>query len=143
MDRQQRQFAKLLPVLARLGVLRFAMGRVRGQLPDDAVAAMKAQDGSVAGARGHAAEVRSSIDDLRRLRDDPPVLPDVPVTLISGTKRSRFGQAKRDALVATHRAQAEALPQGRHVEAAASGHLVPFSEPDLVVTEILRIVRKP
>lgn len=141
MDRQQRSWARLLPVLARLGLVRFVIGRARGELPDEAVAAMKAQDGGVDGARGHAAEAVASIDDLRGLRDDRPVLPDVPVTLISGTKRSRFGQAKRDALVAAHRALAESLPQGRHVEAGGSGHLIPLTEPDVVIAEVLRIVR--
>jgi pimeloyl-ACP methyl ester carboxylesterase len=43
-------------------------------------------------------------------------------------------------LVAAHRERAAALPRGRHVEAPRSGHLVMFTDPQIVVDEILRIV---
>lgn len=139
-ERDEARFARLLPALARLGLVRFGLGRVRGTLSDVDLRALKATDGSVAAARGHQAELASCTADLRAVRDDPPPVPDAPVTVISGTKRARFGQARRDALVAAHRARADAHPQGRWVGAGASGHFVPFTEPDLVVTEIRRLV---
>lgn len=44
------------------------------------------------------------------------------------------------ALTAAHRRTAAAFPNGRLVEARRSGHLVMFTEPELIVDEILRIV---
>jgi pimeloyl-ACP methyl ester carboxylesterase len=82
----------------------------------------------------------ASLDDLRRLRAEPPVLPDVPVTVMSGGRSSRLGRTRRTALIAARQARAEALPQGRHVRAERSGHYVPFIEPQLIADEILRIV---
>src|SRR3546814_7794137 len=82
----------------------------------------------------------SFYDDLRHLRDVPLALPDVPVSVISGLVTSRAERGYRPQLIAAHRACAAALPRGRHVEAARSGHHVPLSEPDLVVEEINRIL---
>ena len=57
-------------------------------------------------ARRQAAELASSTDDLRRLRDAPPALPDVPVTLVSGAVSSRLGRRRRHARIGAHRAGA-------------------------------------
>ena len=65
----------------------------------------------------------------------------VPVTWISGTKRPRLAAAVRTCLVAAHRASAAAHPGGRHVEAPHSGHYVLWSEPELVIAEVLRIAQ--
>lgn len=138
-ERQQRPAFALLPVLARLGLLRLAIGRVTGRLPTAAARALR-EDGSVASARAHRAEAVGSIADLRRLRDAPPPRPDVPVTLVSGTRLPRLGRRRRQALVAAHRARAEALPRGRHVAAERSGHLVPLTEPEVVAAEVVALL---
>jgi len=64
----------------------------------------------------------------------------VPVTVVSGDLSSRLEGEHRTALVAAHRARADAALQGRHVVAARSGHMAPFTEPDLVVAEVLRVL---
>lgn len=60
--------------------------------------------------------------------------------MISGAKSGALGRRRRTALIAAHQARAEAAPQGRHVLATRSAHLVPLTEPELVADEILRIV---
>ena len=137
----QRRLVRVLPFLARTRLLRGWMRRRAGSLPPDLLADLIEVDASVGNARNMGAELASLDDDLQRLRADPPHLPDVPVTWISGSKRPRIGAAVRDCLVAAHRASAEAHPQGRHVSASRSGHYVMWTEPERVVAEIDRLLR--
>lgn len=133
--------AKMLSLLARLGVLKLIAKRTARHLPEPAASVMRTEDGTGAAAATQAAELVGSIDDMRRLLADPPVLPDVPVVVISGTKRSRTEPSgQREALVAAHKRRADEAPQGRWVEAAGSSHLVPLTEPDLVAAEVLRLL---
>lgn len=137
---QTRASAAALPAFARIGALRLATRTVGRSLSADAAARLRVEEGSVAHARAFRAELAPSIDELRELVERPPSPPEVPVTLISGTRASRIGRRRRDALVDAHRARAAALPHGRHVEADRSAHLVLLTEPALVADEILRIV---
>jgi pimeloyl-ACP methyl ester carboxylesterase len=137
---QSRVFGPLVPLMGRLGLIGLAVKQLAARLPEPAASDMKAEDATPTALRTHQAEMSGSLDDLRGLRDDPAALPEVPVTLVSGTKSSPLGRRRRTALVAAHRARAEALPQGRHVTADRSAHMVPFTEPDVVADEVLRIV---
>jgi pimeloyl-ACP methyl ester carboxylesterase len=140
MMRQQRVVNALLPAAARLGLLRLALARVGRALPPDAAADLRDEGSTAAAAQAFRAEHAHLTDDLRRLRDHPPADPGVPVTLVSGTRRVRFGQATRDSLVEAHRRRAAGLAAGRHVEAARSGHQIMLTEPEVVTAEILRLV---
>lgn len=98
---------------------------------------------SLATARAARAEMVALAGGLRELNQDgdPARLPQVPVTLISGAEAgSRSERKLRRALVAAHRALAAALPYGRHVMAERSGHMVPQDRPDLVISEVVRIL---
>jgi pimeloyl-ACP methyl ester carboxylesterase len=139
-ERRSRSATWVMPLMTRLGLTRLYVRRLARQLPEHAASGMRAEDGTRAATRTHVAEVVGSLDDLRRLLHEPPALPDVPVTVISGTVASRLEGEHRPALVAAHQARADAAPQGRHVLAERSGHMVPFTEPDLVVAEILRVL---
>jgi pimeloyl-ACP methyl ester carboxylesterase len=139
-ERQLRWAPRFMPVLARLGVLRMFSRKLAAQLPEPWASGLRAEDGTPAAVKEQLAELRASTDDLRRLRDEPLDLPDVPVSIISGTRTGFLERGLRGELVAAHRARADALPQGRHVTADQSSHYVPFTDPDLVVAEILRIV---
>jgi pimeloyl-ACP methyl ester carboxylesterase len=143
--RQQRMFAAALPVLARLGLVGPMARRLARGLPPDALRALGAESGSVAAARAQAQELATCDADLRRLRDTPHPTPELPITLISGTRRPRLGSAarRRDCLVAAHERRAAAAPQGRHVRAERSEHMVMITEPDLVITEIARLLDAP
>jgi pimeloyl-ACP methyl ester carboxylesterase len=136
---QQRRLARMLPGLARVGLVRLGIRRLTRAFPPDLRADLLASDASVAGARVMSTELASFEADITRLRDEPPALPPVPVTWLSGTKRPRLGAAVRTCLAAAHRASAAAHPGGRHVEAPRSGHYVHWSEPELVVAEVLRL----
>jgi pimeloyl-ACP methyl ester carboxylesterase len=131
---------KVVPALARTGLLRRIARTQSCSLPEPWATGMRDEDGTVAAVDEQLAELKWSIDDLRRLRDRPPIVPDVPVSVISGGKSSFLERRRRAELVAAHRARAEASPQGRHVVAETSGHHVPFTQPDVVAAEILRII---
>jgi pimeloyl-ACP methyl ester carboxylesterase len=119
--------------------MRRLVDKLAAALPEPAAPDMRAEDGTPEALRTHQAEMVRSLDDLKRLRDDPLTLPDVPITLISGTKASKMG-TRRQAMFAAHKSLAAAAPQGVHVNADESGHMVPFSEPQPIVDEVLRIV---
>lgn len=129
-------FLRLAPVLARLGVFRFVVRRLARRLPEEDAAAMRAEDGTVAAVRTQCAEMAHSIDDLQRVRADPPVVPNAPITVISGAKSSALERGRRNQLVTAHRVRARAAANGRHVMAQNSGHMIPFTEPGLVSDEI-------
>ena len=137
---QQRRLARVLPFVARLGLLRLTLRRSARDFPPELRADLARTDGSVAAVRAMSSELDALESDLEHLRDAPPALPDIPVTWISGTKRPRFRPAIRACLVAAHRASAAAHPGGRHVAATRSGHYVMWSEPDLVIAEIVRLL---
>jgi pimeloyl-ACP methyl ester carboxylesterase len=139
-ERQLRWAPRVMPLLARAGLLRLFVKRLATSLPEPWATGLRTEDGTAAAAAEQLAELRSSNDDLRRLRDEPLVLPDVPVTVISGGKAGAMERNRRGELVAAHRAGAEALPHGRHVVAERSSHYVPFTEPELVVAEVARIL---
>jgi len=138
--RQQRVVASLLPGMARLGLVRLVVRRMVRGLPPEAAAAILAEDASLQGVRTLQSELRPFTADLRALRDAPPPAPDVPFTTISGTRPTRVGAAQRAQLVAAHERRAASAPRGRHVRAQRSTHYVLWSEPELVVDEILRVV---
>jgi len=139
-QREQQRFAKLLPLMARLGVVRAATRRAAAPLPGPTRKEFVAQFGSVANAHAQRAELEHIDDDLAALRDRPPSLPDVPITYISGTRPTKVRPETRLALIEAHRAGAAAAPKGRHVEAPGSDHMVMFTDPDIVVAETLRLV---
>jgi pimeloyl-ACP methyl ester carboxylesterase len=139
-ERQSRWAPRIMPVLARTGLLRRMLRKLAGQLPEPWAAAFLDEDGTRVAIRTQLAELATSTEDLRRCRDEPFVLPDVAVTVVSGTVTGVMERGRRPELIAAHRATAAALPQGRHVAADASSHYVPFTEPELVADEILRIV---
>lgn len=137
---QQRVMSALAPLAARAGLIRFAMARVAKSLPEPALQDMLSEETTVASAKTMLAEQAPLVDDLVRLRDNPPAPLEVPVTLISGGHSSRLGARQRASLVDSHARRAASLPAGRHVMAPKSGHYVQLSEPDVVVAEINRLL---
>lgn len=138
--RQQDRLTKLLPLLARLGLLRLQARSLGRRLPPDARRELVRECSTVAGARAFQAEVVSVAEDLRGLLEDPPATGDIPVTLISGTRPVKLGKAVRAGLIEAHQRRAAALDHGRHVRAERSSHMVPFSEPEVVAAEVLRLL---
>ncbi|MFT3851787.1 MAG: alpha/beta hydrolase [Ilumatobacteraceae bacterium] len=139
--RMARIGVKLSPAMARLGVYRLVTRRLAKKLPEESARGLRAEDGTVAAVRTQCAEMAPSIDDLRRLRAEPPTPPDVPLTVISGAVSSKLERGRRGEVVTAHRVRARmAAANGHHVMAERSGHMVPFTEPGLVIDEIARVV---
>jgi len=140
LTRQQDRLTRAMPGLARFGLLRLQARRLARRLPPTARAEMARECSTVASARAFQAEVASVTDDLRRLREAPVDVGEVPVTVISGTRKVRLGGAVRAGLIDAHRRRAAGLPGGRHVRAEGSAHMVPFTEPELVAAEVLSLL---
>src|SRR5699024_12047570 len=92
-------------------------------------------------ARAMRAESAHVVRGLRALRLDPLDLDAVPLTVITGRRAGRLERALREQISSAHAVTARAHPAGRHVGAHRSGHLVPFTEPGLVVEEALAHLR--
>lgn len=137
----RRQFAlsrRLLVPLARTGLYRRLGGRLGSSQPADVVHDHLRYDFTVPAARTMIAELDGFLDDLRELGRNQPTLDGIEVSVISGTKITRAERKQRPAINRAHRITAERLDRGRFVPAAGSGHHVMFTEPELVVAEILR-----
>lgn len=128
----------LLVPAARLGLYRMASrpGMVQ---PADVAADHKAEDFTVAAARAMVAEQDQFVAGLAALRERPPDLSSIEVSVLTGTRSTRLDRKVRGEIVAAHRRTAEATG-GRLVEAPDAAHLIPFDQPDLVVDEILGMV---
>lgn len=139
-ERQARWAPGIMNVMARVGLLNRAAGKLAANLPEPWATNMRSEDGTRASIVEQLAELEPSTRDLQRLRDEPLTLPDVPVTIISGAKPGRMERGRRPELIAAHVGSATALPQGRHVLAQESSHYIPFTEPAVVIDEIVRIL---
>ena len=137
---QTRLAGPLFAVMGRLGALKKVARSTAKDLPGPWASAMLAEDGTPAAATAAGAEVRETLDDLRRLRSAPFPSLDVPVTVIGGLQASRLERGRRGELLDAYRERAESYASGRFVAAARSGHLVPVTEPELVAEEILSLV---
>lgn len=83
------------------------------------------------------------MDEMKAWQENPPrVLEDAPVTIISGGKEEDKGPKIFDRVEvnAAHEARSKTYKTGRHVIAENSGHYVVFTDVDLVVAEIKRLI---
>lgn len=126
----------LLVGTARCGLLRPLLHRMGEGLPT-AVRDAAARAGATAeAAAASAAELSGFLSDLRDLREAGWQPQDVPVRLVSGVRPGPREGATRDALIAAHRTTARGNPRVELVEATASSHLVPLTEPEVVVGQV-------
>ncbi|WP_433684026.1 hypothetical protein [Nocardia sp. CA-119907] len=139
LERQARRAPRTSTEVARSGLYRLLGSRMGGKQPADIAADHRAEDFTMRAARIMIAEQDQFTEGLGKLREQPHGLGALDVSVITGTKLSGLDKKTRMALTAAHRRTAAALPNGRLVEARRSGHLVMFTEPGLIVDEILRI----
>ncbi|WP_329423683.1 alpha/beta hydrolase [Streptosporangium sp. NBC_01495] len=130
--------------MAKLGILGMLTTRsLYKDFPVDMIKEIRAEEFSAAALRAHRSETRHLAESFRSLRSagDKNSLPDVPVTLISGiTGRGRSSGMWAETS-ASHQRLARSLPQGRHVWAEGSGHMVPMEAPDVVVKEVRNVLK--
>jgi pimeloyl-ACP methyl ester carboxylesterase len=137
-EKRMAQTEPFTVFLVRTGLYRL-ISRIGRKQPKDVYADFR-KDFGIRGARMMGAEAREFLPSMLRLRDNPSPLEGIDVTVISGTKASFVDKNQRPALNVAHRRTAEALDKGRFVDAADSGHYVMFTEPDVVVDEIIRLL---
>ncbi|MCM3135698.1 alpha/beta hydrolase [Paenibacillus polysaccharolyticus] len=131
----------LSPILARLGLYRFLGMKDFLTQPGDVAADHLQEDFTVKAARTLAAEGKNFLQDLKGLRKQPPQLEDLEVSIISGTLPGKGERKIRPAIVAAHRQTVNQLSNARWVEAPHSGHVVMFTDPEVITDEILRMIR--
>lgn len=132
---------RLLGALARVGLLRPLMRAQAASLPERYREGAADAVSSPSAARAMRAENEHVVRGLQLLRLHPAALGDMPLTLISGRRAGRLDRAVRDQLTDAHAASAREHPRGRLVKAHESGHMVPFTQPELVADEILTLLR--
>ena len=119
-----------LPWMRRLGLVGMGVKASTKGLPPDVVAELVAASTSKAHVAEFQAELRAFDADIARLQAEPLPSPAVPVTIITGVKRTRklgpgTGDEARDAVRRANERRAASYPQGRHVAAERSTHYVP------------------
>lgn len=133
---------KMLIPMAKLGLYKL-MGQGPGKnQPADVRADHYEYDFTVRAAENFAAEITNFIPDMEWLRDNPHRLDGVEVSVISGMKPGMLDKKQRKSINAAHRKTAETLANGRFVPAEKAGHYVMFHEPELVVSEVARLLGK-
>ncbi|SJM70717.1 alpha/beta fold hydrolase [Gulosibacter sp. 10] len=138
---RRRMLQRAMGSLAMRSRLR-AAARGSYPLPAPVARAVRAQALGRDAERAEAAEFAHFRSGLQELRSTPPDLDGIPVTLISGTRPARSARARtrREAMVAAHERTAAEHPPIRFVRAERSGHLVPLTEPELVLAEVGRLL---
>lgn len=131
----------MLSASARLGLLRPLLRQHAAALPEPYRSPAVEAVSTVAATDAMRAENRHVVRGLRYLQLHPSSHDAVPLTILSGRLAGRLDRAVRDGLSTAHAVSARAHPAGRFVEAHRSGHLVPFTEPELVAREALALLR--
>lgn len=131
--------------LARLGIMgALARRRLYGRFPPEMLAEMRGEEFTAAALRAHRAEARYLAESFRALRQvtENKPLPDVPVTLISAATRKKRSGGMQAQIAASHQRLVRSLPQGRHVWAEGSGHMVPVEAPEVIVEEVRAVLAR-
>ncbi|MHA6480944.1 alpha/beta fold hydrolase [Paenibacillus sp. strain BS8-2] len=127
---------RILPFMARTGLYRSMSSKYGRVQPADVAADHVREDFTLQAARTSNAESLAFLDDLARVRARPPKLGSLPVTIISGTLITRAERKMRPAIMAAHQQTVDEHENGRWVQAPASGHMINFSEPGIIIEEI-------
>lgn len=140
--RRLERFAHHISVaLARIRLLERLYNSFLLRLPPDSQADFRNEGFTMRAMRTRGEELKGMIAEMNILRGRPGKPMDVPVTVISGALAD-MGMSPRlraDA-IESHARRAALSTSGRHVIAEHSGHMVPFSEPELILAEIMRLV---
>jgi len=136
----ERVMLKAGAVLARLGLLKVLFrGLLRG-IPDDVRRDLEREAFTVGTMRTHREQARTFLDELAVWRHEPPVLGNIPVTVVSGGRGGGgMSAGMRARANASHAHRVALSPVGRHVIAERSGHYVPKTEPEVIAREIVRM----
>lgn len=132
----------LLEPLMKSGLLLHEVERVVRKYPEETRADIRHEIVRLETIRTSLAEWHSlsiGLRDLNAVRTRS-ALPDVPVSVISGVLTTRGDRKIRSEITTFHKDLAASLPQGRHVSAERSGHMVPHDQPDLIAQEVRSVI---
>ncbi|WP_040743431.1 alpha/beta fold hydrolase [Nocardia tenerifensis] len=139
--RMERGFLAAGYLLARLRLLKVLFRKQLRNLPPDVRRDMEREAFEPSVLRTQRQQARTFLDELATWRDNPPEHGSVPITVISGALAGDgMNAATRAAAIASHAHRADRSPHGRHVIAENSSHYIPLTEPDLIVSEIARLL---
>ncbi|MDR9749373.1 alpha/beta fold hydrolase [Paenibacillus taichungensis] len=130
----------LIPLMARTGLYRLLGSRPGSVQPDDVVRDHRSEDFTVQAAKTMVAESKPFLTDLASLLITPLDLGDLEVSIISGTKTGMGERKIRPAIIEAHRRTASTLTNAKWIGADRSSHMVMFTDPQVIVDEILRMV---
>lgn len=128
----------VLDAMGRVGLLPHLVRRMMPRMPRDVLDDMVSEDLTARARRAADEEDRRFVAGMTGLRDNPPVLDGIPVTVISGARAELLNEETRSELNAAHQLTAHRLG-ARHVLARKSGHQVVLTEPRLIADEVFRI----
>lgn len=131
---------RLIPLLARTNLLGPLLRSGARDMAEPYRSATVTASSTVAAALASAEESEHTESGLRALRDNPPKLGNTPVIVLSGQKSGRMVAAARASLNRAHRRTAAEHPRGEFVPAMNSGHLIPCTEPELIVDQVLGLL---
>ncbi|RSM53212.1 alpha/beta hydrolase [Amycolatopsis sp. WAC 01376] len=130
--------------LARLGLLKVVFRGLLRDIPDDVRRDLEREAFTVGTVRTQREQARTFLDELALWRHDPPVLGDIPLTVVSGGLGEGGMSARMRAQANASHAHRVSLSSGaRHVIAERSGHYIPKTEPEVIVREIVRMTSAP
>lgn len=126
----------LLPFMARTGLYR-KLGSKTGRVqPEDVAADYVHEDFTIQAARTANEELRQMLTELSKLRNTPPELSKLDVAILSGSLITKAERHIRPAIMKAHQQSAASMHKGRWIEASNSGHMINYTEPQLIVQEI-------
>lgn len=132
--------SKFLVPMARLGLYKLLGLGVGRQQPADVRRDLLTYDFSVRSAKTMQAELKDFLADMQHMKDNPARLEGIPVSVISGTKVNWMEKTQRPAINRAHRLTAAQLAEGRYVEADQAGHYIMFDQPEIIVSEVKRLL---
>lgn len=132
----------LIPFMARTGIYRLLGGRPGSVQPDDVVRDHRAEDFTVQAARTMVAESKPFLEDLASLLVNPLDLGNLEVSIISGTKTGMGERKIRPAIIQAHHQTVNSLTNAKWIGADQSSHMVMFTDPQIIINEIVRMVHE-
>jgi len=137
------RMSRLLPLMAGVGLYKLIGSKGGRVQPKDVYRDHYKEDFTIQAAKTMIAEGRYFLDDLRVLKEQPLKLQAVEVSVISGTLVTPMERRFRPALHEAHQQTTSTLMNARLIEAPNSGHMIMYSEPQLIADEIKRMLDKP
>lgn len=132
--------SKIIVLLQRLGLLRLQVRGIAKDAPTAWRAAMIESASNLKAARATKAELAHVIAGMEYLRDTIIDDTGIPTRVLSGMDTKTPGGKLRGQLNDAHRKTAERMG-GTFVPAEKSGHMIPFTEPELVAAQILDLAK--